>query len=70
MQFSLLADREESMSTYLSEVVSEMPGVLHTTVNEITKTVPLVSYAEWKEYSRRHSIVPSWDEDHMLGHFR
>lgn len=70
IQFSLLAEREEILNKYLAEVVNRMTGVLRTTVNPIEKTEPLVSYDEWKQYSSKHLIVPSWDEEHMIGQFQ
>ena len=33
------------------------------------QTVPLISYDDWKEYSQRHGLVPSWDEEKMLKQF-
>ncbi len=66
IQFSLLAEKEETLNEYLTEVVNRMPGVQNTTVNLIEETVPLVSYDEWKQYSSKHSIVVSWNEEHMI----
>ncbi|MBI4668248.1 MAG: hypothetical protein HY747_03530 [Elusimicrobia bacterium] len=70
IQFSVLADREETLSGHLANAVAKMPGVLRTTVGAIERTKPLVSYDEWKEYFSRHSIVPAWDEKHMVGRFQ
>jgi hypothetical protein len=70
MQFSVLANQRASLNGYLTRGVRKMPGVLRVTVNEIEKTVPLVAYEEWKAYSSRHTLVESWDEECMLGHFR
>jgi hypothetical protein len=70
IQFSILADSEEALNKYLAEVVNKLPGVVKTTVNEIERTRPLVSYDEWKQYSSNHGIVPSWDEELMINQFQ
>lgn len=70
IQFSILADSEEALNKYLAEVVNKLPGVLKTTVNEIERTRPLVSYDEWKQYSSNHGIVPSWDGELMINQFQ
>jgi hypothetical protein len=69
IQFSILADSEEVLNNYLAEVVNKLPGVLKTTVNEIERTRPLVSYEEWQQYSSNHDIIPSWDEELMINQF-
>jgi hypothetical protein len=70
IQFSILAGKEETLNKYLTDIVNKIPGVLNTTVNLIEMTTPLVSYAEWKQYSSIHSIVPSWDEELMINQFQ
>jgi len=70
IQFSILADSEEVLNKYIAEVVNKLPGVLKTTINEIERTRPLVSYDEWKQYSSNHGIVPSWDEELMINQFQ
>lgn len=70
IQFSILADSEEALNKYIAEVVNKLPGVLKTTINEIERTRPLVSYDEWKQYSSNHGIVPSWDEELMINQFQ
>ncbi len=70
IQFSVLADSEEKLKTYLTEEVNKLPGVLKTTINEIERTRPLVSYDEWKQYSSSHGLVHSWDEELMINQFR
>ncbi|UCE41190.1 MAG: hypothetical protein JSV17_17450 [Candidatus Aminicenantes bacterium] len=70
IQFSILADSEEELNRYLAEMVNKLPGVVKTTVNEIERTRPLVSYDEWRQYSSNHAIVPSWDEELMINQFR
>jgi hypothetical protein len=70
IQFSILADSEEVLNKYMAEVVNKLPGVVKTTINEIERTRPLVSYDDWKRYSSNHRIVPSWDEELMINQFQ
>ena len=70
IQFSVLADTEITLNKYLADTVNRLPGVLKTTVNEIERTRPLVSYEQWKQYSSHHGIVPSWDEELMINQFQ
>lgn len=69
IQFSILSDKEETLNRYLADVIDKMPGVVKTTVNEIERTRPLVSYEDWKQYSSHHGLVPSWDEELMINQF-
>ena len=69
LQFSVLATPTKSISEFVSENVAAMPGVLHTTVNFVEKTKPLISYNEWREYSRRFAVVPTWNERNMIAQF-
>jgi len=70
LQFSILTENEETLNKYLTDFVEKMPGVLRTTVNLIERTRPLVSYEAWREYSSKHGIIPSWDENLMIGQFQ
>ncbi len=70
IQFSILAEKEETLNKYLTETVEKIPGVLGTTVNLIERTRPLVSYDEWRQYSSEYGIVPSWDEELMIKQFQ
>ena len=70
IQFSVLADSEDVLNRYVGESVNKITGVVKTTVNEIERTRPLVSYEEWKQYSSSHGIVPSWDEELMVNQFQ
>lgn len=70
IQFSILADSEEALNKYMAEVVNKLPGVVKTTINEIERTRPLVSYDEWRQYSSNYGIVPSWDEELMVNQFQ
>ncbi|MDH4219190.1 MAG: hypothetical protein OEZ52_06385 [Candidatus Aminicenantes bacterium] len=69
IQLSILAEKEETLNRYLTEVINKIAGVVNTTVNLIERTRPLVSYEEWKQYSAYHNLVPSWDEDFMINQF-
>ncbi|NIO20732.1 MAG: hypothetical protein GTN76_08350 [Candidatus Aenigmarchaeota archaeon] len=70
IQFSILAEKEETLNKFLTEIVDKIPGVLRTTINLIERTRPLVSYDQWKQYSSKHGIVPSWDEVLMIRQFQ
>lgn len=70
IQFSILAEEEETLNKYLTEIVDKIPGVLSTTLNLIERTRLLVSYDEWKQYSSEYGIVPSWDEELMIKQFK
>jgi hypothetical protein len=70
IQFSILADSEEALRKYIEETVSKLPGIVKTTINEIERTRPLVSYEEWKKYTSYHGLVPSWDEELMVNQFQ
>jgi translation elongation factor EF-1beta len=70
IQFSILAEKEEALNKYLTEVVDKITGVLSTTVNLIEMTKPLVSYDEWKQYSSEYGIIPTWDEALMIKQFQ
>lgn len=70
LQLSILTENEETLNNYLTGVVDKMAGVLRTTVNLIERTRPLISYDAWREYSSKHGIVPSWDENLMIGQFQ
>lgn len=69
LQFSALAEDEEQLNAFIAEQINTLPGVLHTTVNDVETTKPLVSYDEWREYSEEHSLVPTWDEKLMVQQF-
>jgi hypothetical protein len=70
IQLSLLTENNETLSHYLTDVVEKLPGVLRTTVNLIERTIPLVSYDAWREYSLKYGIVPSWDDISTIGQFQ
>ncbi len=69
IQFSMLTPDEAILNEYLA-VVEKLPGMLNITVNQIERTRPLVSYEEWKRYSSKHGIIPSWDQELMINQFQ
>jgi len=70
IQFSILAEKEKMLNSHITNTINLIPGVLKTTVNQIERTMPLVSYDEWRQYSTLHKIVPSWDEESMINQFQ
>ncbi|MEK7448497.1 MAG: hypothetical protein AAB019_03330 [Planctomycetota bacterium] len=68
LQFSLLADQEETVQKYVKEILSQMTGVLKTAVYPIEKTKPFISYEDWQEYAKEGVSASAWD--HMLTHFK
>jgi len=70
IQFSILAEKKETLDKYLKDIVNRIPGVLKTTVNLIERTKPLISYKGWMLYSSEHGIVQSWDETLMVNQFQ
>lgn len=70
LMFSLLAEEENTLERHIRDEVNGMPGILRTSVHRISKTKPLISYDEWKQYATRHSLVPSWDVSYMIENFQ
>ncbi|MBI4712828.1 MAG: hypothetical protein HY762_05975 [Planctomycetes bacterium] len=69
IQISLSGPDEASIKKYAQEVINNIPGVLGTTICEIEKTHPFISYQEWREYTGRLSTLMDWDEQHMVAQF-
>jgi hypothetical protein len=70
LQFSVLSNDDRALKMYLTDIENKIPGVLNVTLNLIEKTKPLVSYEEWKQYSMKHKIIPSWDDESMIHQFQ
>ena len=70
IRFSILAEDEETLNRYRAGEIEKMPGVLRITTNLVERTKPLISYEEWKQYSLKHRIVLSWDEELMINQFQ
>ena len=69
LRFSVLTEDEERLTGHITENVIVLPGVQHAKGNLIERTKPLLSYDEWRDYSTRHSLVPSWNEANMVHQF-
>jgi len=70
IQISLQAPDDTRMQKYIDEVISKIPGVLRTTLCEIERTHPFVSYGEWQKYISKNSVLVDWDEQHMVAQFQ
>ncbi|MBI5779032.1 MAG: hypothetical protein HZA49_06210 [Planctomycetes bacterium] len=70
IQISLQAPDDTGMQKYVDEVVGKIPGVLRTTLCEIERTHPFVSYEEWQKYISKNSVLVDWDEQHMVAQFQ
>lgn len=70
LQVSLSAKEEPSVQRYVNETISSLPGILRTTVCEIEKTHPFVSYKEWQQYTVQHTVLMEWDEQCMVEQFQ
>ncbi|MBI5779385.1 MAG: hypothetical protein HZA49_08005 [Planctomycetes bacterium] len=68
LQYSLLADSEQTLQKYLTEKVNKIEGVLRTDIHPIEKTKPFISYKEWQEYAGSDSTIPTW-QHHMISQF-
>jgi len=69
IQLSLQAPDETGVQKYVNEVISKVPGVLRTTLCEIEKTHPFVSYEEWQKYISKNVVLVNWDDRHMVSQF-
>ena len=70
IQVSLQAQDGARIQKYVDEVISKVPGVLRTTLCEIEKTHPFVSYEEWQRYISKNAVLVDWDEQHMMAQFQ
>ncbi|MCK4908746.1 MAG: hypothetical protein KAS70_02500 [Planctomycetes bacterium] len=68
LQFSLLADKEETVRKYVADVLAKMTGVLKTNIYPIEKTKPFITYDEWQAYAKEGVSLAAWN--HMLAQFR
>ena len=69
IQISLQAPDGTKIQKYVDEAISKVPGVLRTTLCEIEKTHPFVSYDEWQKYISRNAVLVDWDDRHMVSQF-
>jgi hypothetical protein len=70
IQLSLQAPDGARIQKYVDDVISKIPGVLRTTLCEIERTYPFVSYEEWQKYISRNAVMVDWDEQHMVAQFQ
>ncbi|MEW6026834.1 MAG: hypothetical protein AB1599_06045 [Planctomycetota bacterium] len=70
IQLSLQAPNDIKIHKYVDEVIGKIPGVLRTTICEIEKTHPFVSYDEWQNYISRNAVMVNWDEQYMVAQFQ
>jgi hypothetical protein len=70
VQFSILSENDVIVENYIADIVQHLPGVKRSHLYPIEMTKPLVSYEEWKDYSKKHSIVTSWDDEQMIAQFK
>ena len=70
IQFSVLSDKEDiEFRKYINNAIDRIPGVLKSTVFEIEKTYPFITYEEWQEYASRYPFTVDWDEKNMIDQF-
>jgi hypothetical protein len=70
IQVSLLSEKEDvELRKYINDTIDKIPGVLKSTVFEIEKTHPFISYKEWQEYASHHPFLVDSDERDMIAHF-
>jgi len=69
LQFSLLAKNETELKKFISEVVDKIPGVLRTTVCELEKNQPFITYEVWQKYASRSPFGENWGERDMIAQF-
>lgn len=70
IQLSLQASNETDIPKYVNEVINNIPGVLKTTICEIEKTHPFISYEEWQKYIAQNAILVDWNEQNMVAQFQ
>ncbi|MDI6788965.1 MAG: hypothetical protein QME51_11390, partial [Planctomycetota bacterium] len=69
IQISLQAPDSARIQKYVDEVIGKIPGVLRTTLCEIEKTQPFISYEEWQKYTAQNAVFLDWNEKHMVAQF-
>jgi hypothetical protein len=69
IQISLQASDGTRIQKYVDSVISKIPGVLRTTLCEIERTHPFVSYDDWQKYISRNAVLVDWDDRYMVSQF-
>ncbi|MFH1231463.1 MAG: hypothetical protein V1709_08215 [Planctomycetota bacterium] len=70
IQVSLQAIEGVDIQKYVNEAINRIPGVLRSTIYEIEKTYPFISYEEWQRYTSQNTVLMEWDEKNMVEQFR
>jgi len=68
LQYSLLAEDEESVGKFIAESIQSIDGIIKTEVHQAEKTKPFISYKEWLKYTSDGNDVPGW-HNYMENHF-
>ncbi len=68
LQYSLLAEEEESVRKFVTEHINTINGIISTQLQQAEKTKPFISYKEWLEYTSEGNAVPAWHH-YMENHF-
>jgi len=72
LQYSLLADDEESVQKFVAENINSMDGIIKAEVRPIEKTKPFISYKEykeWLEHTSEDNSTPGW-HSYLEHHFQ
>lgn len=71
LQFSLLVKEDGNvLNTYVNDVINKIPGILRTSVCEIEKTHPFISWDEWQGYITQNSVLVEYDAQLMINQFQ
>jgi hypothetical protein len=71
IQLSLLSERPDAeLRNYISTAIDKIPGILKSTVFEIEKTHPFISYEEWQDYASQHPTVVEWNGKNMIAQYQ
>ena len=70
IQFSVLSEKkDQELRKYINDVIDKTPGVLKSTVFEVEKTHPFISYEEWQEYTPQYPFLIDSNEKHIMAQF-
>jgi translation elongation factor EF-1beta len=60
LQYSVLAEDEESVQKFIAESIHSIDGIIKTELHQAEKTKPFISYKEWLEYTSEGNDMPAW----------
>jgi translation elongation factor EF-1beta len=60
LQYSVLAEDEESVQKFIAESIHSIDGIIKTELHQAEKTKPFISYKEWLEYTSEGNDMPGW----------